>query len=329
MKAKTLTTWLQAYTQQPQNSTTQSVLCFQGAEEYPLLFFTLLYKAYAHHGTPIHSIDAVTTEWPLLEGSITTSFLGQSLVYHIKGIHLLDAKKIKKIISFLASYQGPHALILWLPDSISVAELANSMVRMPEKIDQPLMVVLAQALGFHRLVSAQRFLKMIATKSTTLSLETVCLLFAYGMVLGNDISHFNEQWLDHLLDTPPSLFTLSQHFFERNATAFGIVWHRLKDRYQAPFWVSYWSDQLFKAACFVQYKKADNAAAMKKIGFRLPFSFLSHGAKNYTYQELMRAHQALYLYDHRFKNGADPEMIELFYAQFFSRYSTSPKYPRL
>ena len=59
--------------------------------------------------------------------------------------------------------------------------------------------------------------------------------------------------------------------------------------------------------------------AKKKISFRLPFSFLSTGIKEYTFEELMRAHDAIYEYDFHLKNGGDEQMIELFYAKFFEK----------
>ena len=53
------------------------------------------------------------------------------------------------------------------------------------------------------------------------------------------------------------------------------------------------------------------------MSFRLPFTFLNAGWRQFSYGELMNAHEAIYTDDCHIKNGGAEEMLDLFYAKFF------------
>jgi hypothetical protein len=116
-----------------------------------------------------------------------------------------------------------------------------------------------------------------------------------------------------------SLFTLSQYFFARDGMRFFKQWSILKDQYAAPFWISFWSEQLWRASSFIELSEQHNFAEAKRISFKLPFSFIQRDWKNVTVQELKRAHDVLYHCDCAIKNGGDPNVLELFYTDYLQR----------
>jgi hypothetical protein len=61
----------------------------------------------------------------------------------------------------------------------------------------------------------------------------------------------------------------------------------------------------------------------KKVGFRLPFSFMQRDWKKTSVHELIQAHDCIYALDYGLKNGGEFWM-ELFYTKFFeSGFTTS------
>ena len=235
----------------------------------------------------------------------------------MRGLSSLDAKKQKRIMADLAKYTGPHRLMVWIPQTAILPDNACCII-IPEKIDQSQMKALARAFEYNRVADHARFMRMIFAKSSSLSLESALLLCMYGSVIGSDVQVFAQYWLDQLFDASPSLFMLSQHFFDKDVAAFGNLWKALQENYSLAFWTTFWSEQLFRAASVVRYASSNEMQQAKKIGFRLPFSFLSSGWRRYTVSELVHAHEALYMHDVHMKNGGDEQMIELFYAQFFN-----------
>lgn len=318
MKQITLAHWLRDITHQI-TSDDYAVLAFTGGSEYPLLFFNHVH-AQLRTQRSFQSLDVISTELVLLENIIHTPFLGQVVAYHLMHAATLDAKKLKKLQNIIASYHGPHRLLLWFPATIKVPDLSKGIIiTIPDKVDKELLITISKSFGFERLLRYSAFFTSIITKVPALSLESACMLLAYGMVLGADWQKGMDEFLDHLVETPSSLFALSGAFFSGDAKTFGALWHDFGDRYQMPFWITFWSEQLFRAACVVRYYKAQQIEAGKKIGYRLPFSFLNTDFKRHSYSKLMKAHNALYSHDFHLKNGGDDMMIELFYAQFFAQ----------
>jgi hypothetical protein len=274
---KTLVTWLDSSPLESINQT--PILLFHGGSEYPLLFFTVLSRALQTKNVGLQNINADQVDVSALENTLATTFLGQSLLYHVRDMHVLDAKKYKKIISIFSSYQGPHCVLMWLPTEADSSGYKGSTITLPNTVDKNLMISIARAFGFARIAQNPKFLAAFFAKSKSISLEFALLLCSYGTVLGVDSQIFIDQWLDRLVESSPSLFTLAQHFFARDEKKFGELWHTIKLRYAGPFWISFWGEQLFRAACVIHYHKIGNDVAKKKISFRLPFSFLSTGIK--------------------------------------------------
>jgi hypothetical protein len=115
-----------------------------------------------------------------------------------------------------------------------------------------------------------------------------------------------------------SMFNLSTYLFQKNGDKFFELWKRIAESYSAPFWVAFWSEQLWRASMFVTLNKQRKYNDARKIAFRLPFSFINRDWHNYSADELAAAHDFIYRLDGRLKNGGSDIGLDLFYAQFLS-----------
>jgi DNA polymerase III delta subunit len=133
-------------------------------------------------------------------------------------------------------------------------------------------------------------------------------------VLGKGSAQFSRDWLPDMIVPELSLFSLSQALFDRKPSSFFKLWKQFSQKYSVPFWITFWSEQLWRAYCYVRLQKNGKEAEAKKIGYRLPFSFLNRSWRNYTLEELKTYHHLLYEIDYQVKNGGSAYALDLFYA---------------
>lgn len=292
------------------------VITFTGTQEYPLLFFSLLIQHGKKHGGQQVHILSEHEHYASLIHRFETSFLGMSSVYWLGDIQRYEQATRDKLITYLKSYQGPNVLMVYTPPNTS-PERVSSMVsiELPPLITKKHMQELCMLFGNGRV----RTVPDLGVYEKQLTLDRACLLIQYLSVIGSGIRDFNEQWLGQVIVPELSLFTLSQCFFARDGMRFFKQWAILKDQYAAPFWISFWSEQLWRASFFIEFSEQGNFAEAKRISFKLPFSFMQRDWKQITVQELKRAHDVLYQCDVAIKNGGDPNVLELFYTDYFQR----------
>lgn len=299
--------------------TAHSSILIHGADAYPSVFGSLWWPTLANaYNLSFITLDFDKLSFSAVEQTLQTSFLGSRIFYILKGVAELDAKQQIKLVTFIQCYEGPHVIACWLPKTVSYQVSSHGIhVEIPDAVDQELFLSLAHF--FNKKRATQRVvIKAIFARYPTLSYDVACLIMEYIGLIGQDVSSFTDAWLDRIVAMPQSLFTLSQHFFDKSSSEFARTWHQIKDMYQMPFWCTFWSEQLFRAASVVQYNKEHNSSLARKVGYRLPFSLLNRGWQRLTYQELQRAHDFVYQLDLHIKNGGSTEMLDLFYAKFFS-----------
>jgi hypothetical protein len=88
------------------------------------------------------------------------------------------------------------------------------------------------------------------------------------------------------------------------------LWNAIVDDYQAAFWMSYWSDQVWRAALFVTYMSQKDMAKAKEIQAKLPFSFTKTDWQKHSYHSLTHLHQELATIDFSLKNGGLMHQLE-------------------
>ncbi len=289
------------------------------AKQYPALFFShLLTRLRSYdHGRILKTVPVDQMSSQALQAQLATSFLGRSDLLWLGDLSSLESTAVKKqILTLVGSYQGPHNLMAFIQaDEKNVpAQTAISLDADFSESERRALV----AFLFPQQSAVQTVEVMI--KGIRLSsLDQLLAVAQYGGVVGKNVPLFTQQWLRKIVAPEASLFDLSGYFFGRKTEQFWNCWAALKDEYAAPFWTTYWSEQLWRAHYVIKLYKENRITEAKQLSYRLPFSFLQRDWKQLSAEELQRAHQFLYEGDHAFKNGASEFFLEVFYATFLAK----------
>jgi hypothetical protein len=295
-----------------------SLICFRSQDNYPLLFFSLLFSwLRKEQSLRIVSIDVEHQKESLMQAQLETSFLGSSLFYWLGNFSKYSKKMQNQWIAYLQKYQGPHTVAFFLTKetSVSFSDYA-SIVTIPSIISYEEMLQLQQ-LFFISSEASRQFIEQVTKKRQKISLDLFCLFLNYGLLSGKSSEGFFSDWIDHLLPLQPSLFELSQYFFAKNRQQFFLKWVQIHNDYNAQFWVTFWSEQLWRAALWTNLSRNKSFNEAKKIQFKLPFSFLRYDWKKYYFAELQSAHQFITSADYHLKNNSSVYVFDLFFSKFF------------
>ena len=295
---------------------TQPVMLFSG-KEYPVLFFAaLLHRLRSTYQPVPKTVSYQTGSFSILLAQLSTTFLGRQDLLWLGDISSLeDAATKKQLLALLPSYQGPHALIGYVHQDDLSARLSCVI-----SLDEPLAACAQRAaITFLFPHVAHEVLEDLLKTVRSSSLDHLVLLANYAGVVGKNIRPFKQEWVTTIIAPEASLFTLSQYFFARKTELFWPLWHSLKEQYAAPFWTTYWSEQLWRAHYVIKLYKEQKITEAKQLSYRLPFSFLQRDWKTISCEELQQAHHFLYEGDYAFKNGGSEFFLEVFYATFLAK----------
>ncbi len=291
------------------------------SNHYPLLLCSLITDTLSRtDDCRLQAIDLSISDEAALAAQCASTFLGERSLYWLYNLTLLDAAPKKRMEAFLANYQGPHCLVAFaLPQQqISLASPDAIFVDIPDACDKELfleLVLMSQA----TVSSAMHiFAQQLFAANQQISFDTACLMIQYAHLLGAHHTVFVKHWLGNLVPSERSLFTLSQQLFAKNGRSFFAAWADFLGDYPELFWVSFWSEQLWRATAYIRLMQNNNRAEAEKVGHRLPFSFKNKQWSLWDPAELAAAHSFLQSADFALKNGGTIFSIELFYAKFFA-----------
>lgn len=283
------------------NKLQHPVVSFTG-KRYPLLFFsTLVHTAKNEQCDTIslHELPALSA----LKAQLSMSFLGNQSLYWLGDITTLDARHKKELDEFLHTYTGPHAVWCFTTESV------GKSIELPETVSKKEFEQLAQSMQPDVAEKNKLFVTKLFAKTRAVPFEQACLLLRYQQLIGNRADEFMDSWLHEIVVPDQSLFNLSSLFFSRQPAVFMAAWQSIVDDYPAQFWCTFWSEQIFRAYWFCLCMQQKKMAEAKKIGFRLPFSFLQKDWKTLSPQRLLTLHAQLYEIDYALKNGATEDGI--------------------
>lgn len=293
-------------------------VCFTGRKEkYPLLFFSLLFKQGI--GISVETINTADEDTAAIVAKLSTTFLGNTSFYWLKNISALKGKKQKTLFVFLKQYRGPNSIAFFVnQDALSNQKEVPLCIPLPEKIDQKLFIQLASYLGMPITKSRESLVTKIFKKGGALSLDGSCLLMQSLTLVGRGSDELVLDWLASSITLEHSLNELSQYFFSKQSHLFFTLWSRVGDDYSPQFWLSFWSDQLWRAFNFVQQSRQQNFIEAKRLCFRLPYRFVQRDFKTADLSALRAAHNFIYSVDCSLKNGGSTFSLELFYTYFLN-----------
>lgn len=295
------------------------VIEFTG-KQYPLLFFSVLIQQMASNSaSTLEMIDLDAADEMIVHSKLSTSFLGMHSAYWMRSLSDLDKKSQQRWIGYLQQYAGPNCVLFFVEgESVVTPSDGVISIALPEQLDAKACIALMQGFGYPVSPAVQKFVGDIYKKTGTLNLDDSCLMMRYSSLVGAGAPDFLENWLDKLVVSQQSLFTLSQHFFAKNSRAFFALWHKIGPQYGEMFWVVFWSEQLWRAYQYVRFIEQGNRVEARTIGYRLPFSFLQRDWQELHESELKHAHQFMYSVDYWFKNGGNTTLLEVMYLNFFT-----------
>lgn len=290
------------------------VLCLQ-ADGYPILLCQHIISHLSKIGKQeIVSLPMSGDSTAPLMAALQTEFLGQRSIYWLHADESLSKKNYDLWLDFLRSYSGPHAIIFCATKPLSNTPSNWMTVPLPAEVDISLFKLLASTLDLKN----TQFIDQIFQSVRYMPPDTALLLCQYGKLVGRNTASFTTDWLPSLVVPEQSLFNLSQALFGKKAKSFYLQWKQFEGMYPLQFWLTFWSEQIWRAYCYVRLQRAGKILAAKKIGYRLPFSFLNKDWRLHSLQKLADAHRQIYSLDYHIKQGGKEHHLELLYNNFFS-----------
>jgi len=287
------------------------------AADYPALFMRALLAKIARESVikPM-TIDLATADLKQVQLQLSTSFLGQRCRYWLGNLNQLSAKNVTTLTKFLSNYQAEHTILVGSANVITGPGVIT--IPCPATVDKKLM---CELFALYSTAEQQRCALMardIFMHIQTTSLEQAIQILNYASVLGANRALFIDQWFDKIVKQENSLFQLSGLLLAQNNN-FWPLWARVHDSYEFPFWLAYFSELFFRANFYILYRKQQKLAEAKKIGFRLPFSFLQRDWQRIEPLALQQTHQRLTDIDYQLKNGASPTTLDSLFTTWLAK----------
>jgi hypothetical protein len=189
---------------------------------------------------------------------------------------------------------------------------------LPERCTQADASAVQQLLGIVLPPAKEAVVHEIMRQHERLTIDDVAMLIRYVSLTGvRDLPNARAR-LSELYQSDSSLFDLSSLFFAGKKKEFFSVWDQLYGNYPPVFWVSFWSDLVWRAYHFIMYQQNSKSAEAKKIGSRLPFNFVQQQWKTTNPERLLQAFHFLYEVDLRLKKSSEFCGLDLFFTRYFA-----------
>jgi hypothetical protein len=282
------------------------VICFTG-KEFPLLFFSVFkQKLNESKIIKVKSLDVQELKLDILKSELSSTFLGTKLFYWLGNIDNASSRLKEDIILFVSEYKGPNVISFFTSENFNI-DSGNGYNFLCEIEKKYLYKFYAFITGKTN-NNLDLFFKNF---DSDLNIDSIILLFYYFNVLGSRFNSFFLEWKDRLIKTESSLFTLTSLFFSKSKTGFFKYWYKIKISYPDTFWTVFWLDQSFRAYWFLEFKKNKDFKNLKRISFKLPFSFINGDFRKNNSDNLLKLQDSLYLTDCSLKLGLGINQLEL------------------
>lgn len=261
---------------------------------------------------PVGVIDFKSASVSSLEQTLAMSFLGEQKLYSLGNLSDLSPKDLARVHQLLLSGNLAHAVIAFeVVDKeqaapVELQPIALAPTLSAADIELFINLVVPQETERRRVLG---FFRLVAQSGQQLTMSTIVGLLPYALVVGTRADSFITDELPRIVQADHSLFDLSTAFFAGDEERFKDLFTQLSVHYQEPFWIVFFSEQIFRAYWFIQYRQSNRTVDAQKIAFRLPYSFIQRDWRKHKPTELYNLHNQLCLFDRALKNGAHPEQL--------------------
>lgn len=282
-----------------------SVLVFT-SKNFPILFFYLLkQRLKAEKVIEVKSINLEEINFNDLISELSFSFLGNRSFFWLGNIDNLSAKIKQDLLLFVQNYKGPNILSFFSSEDCGV----ESKVEIPAIDDfTTKQIIFNFCINNKKAIDTKAFFEKF---DNVLNVDQVILLSNYANVVGLRSNEFFKNWSSKIVQSESSIFTLTTYFFSKNLKQFLNYWLKIKDNFPDTFWTVFWMDQAFRAYWFIFYKQQKDYKNMKKVSFKLPFSFINGDFQKSSLSVLLQLQDDLYMADCNLKQGFGSYDIEL------------------
>jgi len=296
------------------------VICFF-AENYPLLFVNGVFNFLHQKKIIDQKPQFVDLQEINLQSILYQNFLGQSHVYWLGNFfQALNKKKIDESATHLKNYEGPNLIFLFC-DDIQFLNFKNkdSVIEVGDEVDFGIFSNLLQFFEKDYSPTKLNYVQNIFKKLKTISFDEAFQFLNYlDLINVSSFAEFEEN-IHLYFDPEKSLFSLADYFFARNKNFFPL-WESVSADYPEMFWVSYFSEQIWKAYFTTMFLQQNKYPEAKKVSFRLPFAYSTKYWKDYSLNELANMSQFLYEIDFALKTGSSFCSLDLFISKHFLKY---------
>jgi len=264
------------------------------------------YHFRAMHAHKVLLFPSAVGDFGQWSGELLQSFLGQSHVFW--GSLPAGLPKISKvrqaIFQFLKSYSGPHAVWL-LVNEEQAAEFGASCRRIvvSSQISMRELGTYAAKLNFDRSVKVLDACNL-SRETSLVSLDEGVQLLLHAGYVPMRLAEQSTAFLSRLLPQDLSLSSLSELFFKKEWELFLVAWNECAATYSDMFWVSFWTEQLWRAYWVCWYMKRGQQTRARSMGYRLPAHFLSSGWQQASLNVLQLQCEKVVFFDAGVKKGS-------------------------
>jgi hypothetical protein len=236
------------------------------------------------------------------------SFLGQGKYYWLGYLDDYAPKKKQEILNYILNYQGPHTVSIFIENDTAQKINKNNF----NLIDLSLVDLQAFASVLPWLGSEK---KQYFKKAS--SVDQAVLWQEYSYLVKENITNLIEEW--PLQQTDESFFNLAKYFFKKDSKNFFSLLHKLQDNYTAQFYISYFTDQLFRAIFYCYYRQNNMLEQAKAISYKLPYNLLQNEWQNLDIKHLQSKLIELYEIDFQIKNGGSSYLLDSWFLDYLHK----------
>lgn len=305
---------------------TNKVFVFYG-QFYTVLFFINLFEflenkkilPYSFKNLLITNFLSSNTGKIDFSSALKQEFLGIKTFYWLG---FFEDKKSDNLSKILFNYSGPNYIALFTDQEKILNNFSPDTVAilLPDTIDK---FLFKKILNFFEInLSRQKIdlLDKIYSVIINLNLDQVFNLCRYlELISVKNLDDFYNYILNIVSGVSPSLNLLSQYFWSRKPELFFKIWEQVYKDYSDMFWVSYWSEQIWKAYFVCKFLQDNKFGQAKSLTYGLSYNFIKLDYKNYSLKDLQSYYQFIYDIDYKVKIGSTFTSLDLFYFKHFNK----------
>jgi hypothetical protein len=235
------------------------------------------------------------------------SFLGQGKYYWLGYLDDYAPKKRQEILNYLLDYQGPHTIGIFIAND--TAQKINK--KNLNLIDLSLVDLQSFASVLPWLAPEKR---QYTIKTSSVDQAVLCQEYCY--LVKENITNLIEEWPLH--QTDDSFFNLAKYFFKKDSKNFISLLHKLQDNYTTQFYISYFTDQLFRAIFYCYYRQQNMLDHAKAISYKLPYNLVQNDWQNLDIKHLKSKLIELYEIDFQVKNGGSTYLLDSWFLSYLN-----------